>query len=198
MLIGLTGSIASGKSTASRYLASLGAAVIDADRVGRDLASEPAVLAELARAFPGCLTPDGALDRRALADLVFAEPAARTELEAILHPRILARMRQETGALQAKRPHAPVVWDAALLFEAGFHPLTDTTLLITAPQEVRLARLMARDNCTREEGLRRMAAQWPEAKKAHLAATMIDNSGSVEQLHKALSQWYAQLLARQG
>lgn len=192
MLVGLTGSIASGKSMAGQYLASLGAAVIDADRVGRELAGEPAVLAQLVRAFPGCLGPDGTLDRGALAQLVFGDRHARKQLEAILHPLILARMQAETSVLQAGQPDTPVVWDAALLFEAGFHSLTDTTLLITAPEELRLARLMARDNFTREQARARMAAQWPQEKKAALAAAVVENAGTPEDFYRALSQWYAQ------
>ena len=180
VLIGLTGGIGSGKSAVARLLASLGAAVVDADAVARQVVEpgEPA-LARLVEAFgPEILHPDGTLDRRALGRRVFRDEAARRTLESIVHPAIRARTWEQIQSLMAAGRYPAVVWDVPLLFEVGAEGLVDQVWVVTAPQAVRLERLRRRDpDLSVEELERRMAAQMPLEEKAARAHVVIDNGG---------------------
>ena len=183
LLIGLTGGIGSGKSVVARMLEALGAAVVDADAIAREVVrpGEPA-LDRVVQVFgPAVLTPAGELDRRALGRIVFQDERARQELERILHPAIHRRTWERIGALLAGGRHPAVVWDVPLLFEVGAEHRVDQIWVVTAPREVRLARLRRRDpDLSAEELARRMAAQWPLEEKAARAHVVIDNGGDLE------------------
>jgi dephospho-CoA kinase len=175
---GLTGGIASGKSTVSRMLRELGVTLIDADALAREVV-EPGQpgLAELASRFPFALTPDGRLDRARLAEHVFARPSEREALNALLHPLIAAAFEKRRS--QAEAQGVPfVVYDAALLFENGLHEQLDGVILVTLPPELQRARLMARDGLTLEQARQRLSAQWPLERKRPLARWVVDNSGT--------------------
>jgi dephospho-CoA kinase len=135
-LVGLTGGIASGKSTVSEMFRALGAEIIDADQVARDLVrpGQPA-LAEIAQRFPSTVDAAGHLDRAALAARIFADPAERSALNAILHPRIQAEVRQRTDTL-AQLGVDLVLYDAALLIENGLHQAMDKVVVVWVPREV--------------------------------------------------------------
>jgi dephospho-CoA kinase len=190
-LIGLTGGIATGKSTVARLLADRGAVIVDADMLAREVV-EPGspALAEIAAGFGDTvLTPDGALDRAALGAVVFADPAQRRRLEAITHPRIAALMGERIAAGLASE--APlVVADIPLLFEGDRVGLVEGVLLVDAPEEVQLRRLMLRDGVDEGAARARVAAQMPLAEKRRRATWVIDNSGTTEETAAQVASWW--------
>jgi len=195
---GLTGGIGSGKTAVAGMFAALGAVVVDADGLARDLTgpgSEAARAAEEALG-PGLLRPDGSLDRAATARRVFGDEPARRRLEALLHPRIVALRRERLAQIRRERGEATVVVsEAALIFEAGTRAEFDCVVLVTAPAGVRLARLEAR-GMAREEARRRMAAQWEDARKLPLADFVVDNGGEAEATRVQVARIYGALCRR--
>ena len=178
-VVGLTGGIASGKSTVSAMFRALGAEVIDADQLARQVV-EPGTpgLEEVSRRFPGVVDAQGRLDRAALAARIFAEPAERAALEAILHPRIQLEARRRIAALeQAGVPVA--LYDAALLFENGLQKNVQGVILVWAPEEAQRQRLAARDGLRPAEVEARLAAQMPLSRKRALANWEVDNGGAL-------------------
>jgi dephospho-CoA kinase len=190
-LIGMTGGIATGKSTVDAMLADRGAAVIDADELAREvvLPGEPA-LAEVAQRFGGdMLRPDGTLDRPRLGAVVFADPDARRDLERITHPRITALMQERiTQALAGPAPL--VVVDIPLLFENGRESLFEGVVLVYAPREVQIRRLGERNGLDADAAAQRLAAQLPIDEKRDRATWIIDNSGDVDATAAAVDRWW--------
>ncbi|RPH71511.1 MAG: dephospho-CoA kinase [Myxococcaceae bacterium] len=180
-MVGLTGGIGSGKSTVTAMFRELGAQVIDADQVARDVA-EPGTpgLEEVARRFPGVLDPSGHLDRAALGRRVFADPGERRALEGILHPRIREEVARRTEAL-ARAGVTVVLYDAELLIENGLHRGMDGVILVSAPEAVQRARLAARDGLDDAAITARLAAQLPLADKRAHATWVVDNGGSLDE-----------------
>ncbi|PYM87753.1 MAG: dephospho-CoA kinase [Candidatus Rokuibacteriota bacterium] len=177
MLVGLTGGIATGKSTVSEILARLGAVLVDADQLAREVVApgEPA-LAEVVREFGDVLRPDGTLDRKKLAAIVFAEPSRRKRLEAILHPAIRARFDARLDALTREGFEGIVVFDAPVMIESGGYKNMDRLIVVVTDEVIQRARLVARD-ADAADGERRIASQMPLAEKAKLADYVIDNTG---------------------
>jgi dephospho-CoA kinase len=178
-ILGLTGSVGSGKSTVSSMMRDLGYPVVCADELAREATAPGApALDEIARTFgPSVLRPTGELDRAALAKIVFQDSSARRTLEAIVHPRVRAR---EVEEIERLRPlHPLVVLDVPLLFEAGAQDLCDAVAVVTVPEDVRRQRLAARGMAP-EDIARRLAAQMPQDEKARRADHEIDNSGTLE------------------
>lgn len=191
--IGLTGGIGSGKSTVSSRLAELGAFIVDADLVAREIVEpgQPA-LAELADAFDGVLNPDGTLNRAELARQAFATPEATEKLNAITHPRIRAR----TGELfkQGRESGAQVlVYDMPLLIENGEVDKVDHVLVVDAPDELRIDRLVQHRGLDEDDARRRIAAQIDRETRLNAADTVLDNSGTVEQLLEQVDRFWAGL-----
>jgi dephospho-CoA kinase len=174
---GLTGNIGSGKSTVARLLAARGIPVVDADRIAREvvLPGRPA-LREIGARWPSVISPDGTLDRKALAARVFADPKERAELNHIVHPRIAEEVSARMGAL-AGAGHPAAVYEAALIVETGLHAGLDGLIVVTAPEEAQLSRLLRRDGMTDADVRARMAAQLPIAEKLRHATVVIDNAG---------------------
>jgi len=190
-VIGLTGGIASGKSTVARILERLGAVVIDADILAREavLPGTPAHQAIVDSFGPEILLPDTSLDRKALGRIVFADPEARRRLEAITHPAI-ARLAEERLA-EARRSDAPAVFYVApLLIEAGATERVDDIWVVYADRETQIARLTERDGIGREEAEQRLAAQMPMEEKAAFGSAVIDNRGAPEETEQqVLALW---------
>ncbi|HXX30421.1 MAG TPA: dephospho-CoA kinase [Myxococcaceae bacterium] len=197
-LIGLTGGIGSGKSTVSGMLRALGAEVIDADELAREVVrpGEPA-LAEIARRFPGTVDAGGRLDRAALAGRIFADPGERAALNGIVHPRIQAEVQRRTAALAAAGAEA-VIYDAALLMENGLHRAMDAVIVVWVPLEVQRERLMARDGLDRAAAEERLRAQMPLDEKRALATWVVDNSGSREDTRRQVEAIWGALARRGG
>jgi dephospho-CoA kinase len=197
LLVGLTGGIASGKSTVSRQLAGLGCQVIDADRLAREVVEpgRPAWQA-IADAFGReVLRPDGTLDRAALGARVFADPAARRRLEAITHPAIAARRGARVAELAAAGFAGLVVQDTPLLVEVGGTAAVDRVVVVYAAPEVQLQRLLGRDGLGEDDARRRIASQMPLGEKVRHAHYVIDNSGSPEETAAQVRAVHAALLA---
>lgn len=192
-LFGLTGGIATGKSTVSRMFADLGVPIIDADLVAREVVEpgQPA-LAEIAQRFPGVLGADGRLDRAKLGARIFGDAAERAALNAITHPRIQQAVMEKTQALAAAgQPR--VIYDAALLIENGLDRAMHGVVLVVAPPDVQRARLVQRDGLSIDDAEQRIASQMPlDQKRAH-ATWIVDNGGplsdtrrQVEAVHRAM------------
>jgi dephospho-CoA kinase len=180
--VGLTGGIASGKSTVARLFADLGADVSDADAVAHRL-MEPGGEAHLLveREFgPEVVRPDGSIDRSALGRIVFAAPERRARLEAILHPLIRAEEAAHVARLAAGGVPRIAVVNAALLVETGFWRDYDRLVVVHCPAEVQVERLMRRDGLPHDAALARIAAQMPTAAKLKVAHYAIDTGGSVD------------------
>jgi dephospho-CoA kinase len=192
--VGLTGGIGAGKSEVSRRLAAYGAVVIDADQIAREVV-EPGTegLAEVVAAFgPQVLTPDGALDRARLGDIVFADPELRGKLNAIVHPRVARRMAElERGASSSI-----VVHDVPLIAENGRAGAYDLVVVVDAPPKVQAERLVRRRGLTREQARARMAAQASREQRLAIADIVIDNSGSLAELDRQVGDLWAQLRRR--
>ncbi len=179
MRVGLTGGIGSGKSEVARILQELGAFVIDADDLARAaVAPGSGGLVAIERAWPDVVR-NGALDRAKMAQIVFADPRARERLNEIVHPLV-----RKLGAQQeaAASPGQLVVHVVPLLFETGFAAMVDRTILVTAPLDVRIARVMARDGSDEEHVRARIAAQIDPAAARERADYTIENDGDLEHL----------------
>lgn len=181
-IIGLTGGIASGKSTASAHLEALGARVIDADLISRSLTADGSpMLYELNRVFDGILNSDGSLNRSALAQTVFFDAAQRQRLEALLHPHITTAMLAEIEAAR-RDGDAIVVLSIPLLFEARMDALCDEIWTVDAPQVLRIERMMKR-GLTHAEALARMASQMPDDERNRRSRFILNGSGPSDRLH---------------
>jgi dephospho-CoA kinase len=178
LLVGLTGGIATGKSTVADTLRRLGAEVIDADQLARDVVApgEPA-LAEIVRDFGDVLRPDGTLDRKKVGAIVFNDPARRKRLEAITHPAIRDRFLARLQALAAAGFDGLVFFDAPVMIESGNYRNMDRLVVVFTDEATQRARLMARDGMAAPEAASRMATQMPVVDKAKLADHVIDNCG---------------------
>ena len=182
VIAGLTGGIASGKSTVSAVLAEAGARVIDADGIAREAARKgTAVHADIVAHFGrGILLPDGEIDRRRLGDIVFNDPVEKQVLEGFIHPRVREETARRLERIRREAPDAVVILEVPLLFEAGMHHGLEEVIVVVAPEAVQLARLMARDRLAPAEALARIRSQMPIEQKKALATRVIDNSGSRE------------------
>jgi dephospho-CoA kinase len=193
--VGLTGGIGSGKSEVSRRLATLGAVVIDADAVAREVV-QPGTegLAEVVQAFGArVLEPDGGLDRAKLAEVVFGDPELRARLNAIVHPRVGARMTElESGA----GPGAIVVHDVPLLAENNLAGRYEMVVVVDAPPGVQVERLVRDRGMTPEQARARMAAQASREQRLAVADIVIDNSGSLAELDRQVADLWPELRRR--
>ncbi len=189
--IALTGGIACGKTTVAGWLRETGAVVIDADAISRKLTvPQGPALPAIRQAFGDAMfTPEGALDRAALGRRVFGDQAAREKLNGILHPMILAMMRQEMENCR-KAGVLNVVLDVPLLYEAGMEGLADKVICVSAPERLQLERLIQRDGLTREQALRRIHSQWSLAEKEKRADGVIHTEGPRRQVRADALQLY--------
>ncbi|MFF3854830.1 dephospho-CoA kinase [Micromonospora sp. NPDC002575] len=194
LMVGLTGGIGSGKSAVAARLAALGAAVIDADRIAREVVAPGSEgLTEIVAAFGDRVVgPDGALDRAVLGGLVFADEAARRRLEGITHPRVRARTAELAAAAA---PDAVVVNDVPLLVEVGLAATYHLVVVVQTDVAVRLARLARDRGMSRAEAERRIAAQADDARRDAAADVVLRNDGTLDELHAGVDRlWRDRLL----
>ncbi len=195
MLIGLTGGLASGKSTAAAYLEALGARVIDADRLGH-LAYAPgstgfdAVVAAFGADLVG---EDGHIDRRRLGSLVFAEPAQLSKLNAIVWPEIRRLAQARITEARRQQPDAIICLEAAVLVEAGWGEGFDEVWVVVVAPETAIRRARARDGLSEDQARARLAAQPDNAERARHAKVLLDNSGSIEALQRQIDEQWRRL-----
>jgi dephospho-CoA kinase len=197
--VALTGGIATGKSYVRGRLAALGTPTLDADRLAREAVApgSPGFHAVVARFGSGVVAPDGTLDRARLAAIVFADEAARHDLEAIVHPVVYANIEAWLAALAAQVPAPPLaVVDIPLLFETGRTGAFDAVVVVACAPALQVARVMARDGATEAEARRRLAAQWPIEEKVRRADLVIRTDGSFEDTDRQVREVHAALLRR--
>jgi dephospho-CoA kinase len=195
MRVGLTGGVASGKSTVSAILAELGAVIIDADQLAREVVAPGTEgLAEVVAAFgEGVLTAEGELDRPAMGAIVFADPEKRRVLESIVHPRVRDRAAEIEAAAP---PGAVVVHDIPLLAETGQGNGFDAVVVVDVPAGVQVERMTGIRGMTREDAQARIGAQATREQRRAIATYVIENTGSLEDLRTEVERVLDELAAR--
>lgn len=190
LTIGLTGGIGSGKSTVSKFLAELGAPVIDADKVGHAIYQpDGPAYRDMIDAFGrGILAPDGAIDRKKLGPIVFGDPAALKRLNAIVHPKMFARMREMVAALRAQGERKPIVIEAAILIEANWQPLFDEIWLVIASKERVIERVERDRGMKPEQTEARIRAQLSDDERRRHASLVVTNDGTLEELRARVGE----------
>ncbi|OLB56757.1 MAG: dephospho-CoA kinase [Nitrospirae bacterium] len=195
IVVGLTGGLATGKSSVARLFQDCGAIVIDADVLARE-AVEPGRPAwrDIVRVFgKKVLQPDRALDRRTLGRIVFGNRAKMKQLNAIVHPRVAREQNRLTREITSKELDAVIIYDAPVLIEAGAHNRMNKIIVVAADQATQIKRLCNRSHFSRAEALRRIRSQLPLAQKIKLADYVIDGTLSFEQTKNEVQRIYAQL-----
>ncbi|WP_345469516.1 dephospho-CoA kinase [Glutamicibacter ectropisis] len=190
--VGLTGGVASGKSAVAAQLAALGAVVIDADALAREVVAPGTKgLAEITEHFgPSVILADGSLDRQALGAIVFADEQARTKLNGIVHPLV----RERAAELRAQAPaDALVIEDIPLLVESGQAENFDAVIVVQAPHEERIRRMIQNRGWSADEAQSRMDAQATDEQRSAVADYVLDNSGTLEELRAQVNALYKQL-----
>ncbi len=193
LVIGVTGGIGSGKTTVANLFSSLGAPVIDADELARQVVApgQPAYEEILQHFGTTILSKSGELDRRRLRERIFSEPAKRDRLEEIVHPRVYAQMKRLLDCLEA--PYAIVV--VPLLIESGARDLVDRVLVVDSPEELQIERTQRRDGTTRAAVKKILAAQLDRGARLSAADDVIENDASVEALEKVVCRLHRQYLS---
>jgi len=195
IIAGLTGGIATGKTTVSRFFQDCGAVLIDADVLAR-LVIEPGKPAwrDILRTFgKRVLNPDRTLDRPALGELVFQNPAKLKRLNAIMHPRIAREQNRLTREIAQKDPGAVIIYDAPLLIEANAHRRMNRLIVVAADRKTQIARVQRRNRLSKVNALRRVNSQMPLKKKMEMADYLIDGTLTPAQLRHAVTQVYEDL-----
>ncbi len=199
-IIGLTGGIASGKSTVSAFLKEAGAIIVDADKIARDvvLKGKPA-WEEIVNVFgKKVLLPDGQINRVYLGDIIFNDPVKKSILNSIVHPRVFAETENLLAEIEKKQACEVVILDVPLLFESGMHKGLSEVIVVYVPESVQIERLIARDNLTKEQAVARICSQMPIEEKKCLATIVIDNTGSLENTRRISTAVYQYLVKYSG
>jgi dephospho-CoA kinase len=194
--VGLTGSVAVGKSFVASVFRELGCFVFDADQIAHSVMEpgRPAhaeIVAEFGRQI---LAPDGSIDRAKLASIVFADKARRMRLNQIVHPRVIEELDRLLKEVESTNPGAIAIVDAALMIESGGYKRFDRLIVVFCDREEQIRRLIDRNHISREEAERRVAAQMSSEEKRRFADYEIDTSGTFEQTRQRVMQVYSQLL----
>jgi len=198
LLIGLTGGIGSGKSTVARLLERRGAVVIDADQLAREAVAKgtPGFDRVVATFGTTVLTPDGDLDRGALAARIFSDPAEKAALEAIVHPEVARRFGERVGSLRTS--DRVVVYVTPLLVELGLAPAFDVVVVVTASPHLRISRVASDRGLSPDDVRERMAAQATDEQRMEVADVLVDNDGSLADLEPQVDHLWGDLVARAG
>ncbi len=198
LVAGLTGGIASGKSTVSGFFRQSGAIIIDADVIARDVVAPELPAWQAIRDTFGdqVLNPDGTIHRIRLGEMVFSDTGLRKQLESIVHPHVHARIEAEVTSLRQTVPDAVVIQDVPLLLEAGMTRGLSEVIVVYVPEAIQLQRLMQRDDIAYEAAHARIAAQMPMAEKKRRATIIIDNGGSLASTRHQTRRVYRDLVRR--
>ena len=188
ILVGLTGGIASGKSTASSIFKELGAYIIDADVLAREVVEplKPAWKDVVKNFGKGILNKDNSINRKRLAEIVFNNKKKRELLNSIVHPRVLKMAKEIEREIAKKDPEAVIIFDAALLIESGAYKKMDKNIVVYADEDVQVKRLMKRDGLTKDEAIKRIEAQMPLREKVRFADYVIDGNKALNMVKKQL------------
>lgn len=197
-VIGLTGGIATGKSTVSEILKNAGAVIIDADRIARGVVKKnlPAYRKIVETFGESVLLPDGEINRKTLGHLVFNDPRKKKLLNASVHPLVRRETNRQLKALAKNQPDALVILDIPLLFEADMRIDLPEVIVVYAPEHVQIRRLIQRDGISQEEAMARIRSQMPIEEKKSLANMIIDNSGTIEQTRRQTLEIFQRLKDR--
>ena len=181
IIAGLTGGIASGKSTVSGFFADAGARIIDADKIAREVVrpASPAYAEILSFFGRTILLPDGEIDRQRLGDIIFNDPEKKARLNAIVHPRVFERSTERITQITAQTPNAVVIMDIPLLLEAGMEKELAEVIVVYVPETLQLERLMKREGIGENAARVRIRSQMPIDEKRKRATIVIDNSGTL-------------------
>ena len=196
MIIGLTGGIATGKSTVAEMLVKRGALLVDADQIARDVVAPGSeVLVKIATFFMeqyqlNVVQENGALDRKTLGELVFSNPHAKEALNSMIHPPIRKQIIERIQTLERENPQKLIIADIPLLFESKYDYMFDEVMLVYVSRQTQLQRLMKRDGITLEQAEQRLAAQLPIDEKRKLASVIIDNSGIFADTERQIEQFW--------
>ena len=198
LTIGLTGGIGSGKSTVTKILGELGAPIIDADKVGHTIYAPdgPAYRDMIAAFGEGILAPDRTIDRKKLGPIVFADPAALKRLNAIVHPKMFARMREMVEAMRAAGERKPIVIEAAVLIEANWQALFDEIWLVVAAKERVIERVELERGLKPEQTEARIRAQLSDDERRRPATEVVTNDGTIADLREKVAKLWDSALAR--
>jgi dephospho-CoA kinase len=198
LTIGLTGGIGSGKSTVSKFLAELGAPIIDADKVGHAIyAPDGPAYPDMIAAFgEGILAPDRTIDRKKLGPIVFADPAALKRLNSIVHPKMFARMRKMVDAMRTAGERKPIVVEAAILIEANWQPLFNEIWLVIASRERVIERVERDRGLKPEQTEARIKAQLSDDDRRKYATTVVTNNGTIDELRTKVADLWQGALSR--
>lgn len=182
LIAGLTGGIASGKSTVSAFLAEAGAVIVDADKIAREVVqkNKPAWRRIVDVFGAGILQPDGEINRTLLGDIIFGDPARKQLLNRIVHPEVMAETAARLAEIEKNHPDAVVILDVPLLIEAGMDAGLSDIIVVYVPEAVQVRRLMERDGLSRDRAMARIRSQMPIEEKKERATIVIDNTGSRE------------------
>ena len=181
IIAGLTGGIASGKSTVSVFFADAGAHIIDADKIARKVVKKgmPAYREIVSVFGPTILLADGEIDRKRLGDIIFNDPERKARLDAIVHPRVFASSAEKISRISSQVPDAVVILDIPLLFETGMINDLAEVIVVFVPEHIQLKRLIKRDGIDESAAMARIRSQMPIDEKRKRATVVIDNSGSL-------------------
>ncbi len=195
ILVGLTGGVATGKSTVAKMFEQRGAIVIDADKLAREVVEpgKPAWHAIVNTFGRQVVRPDSSLDRHVLGAMVFRNRSKLRQLERIIHPRVAREQARLTKAIARKHPNAVVIYEVPLLFEAGVDKRVDKIIVVTAEQATQIARLKKRNGLSRTEALRRIGSQMPLAKKTQQADHLLNGTLPRPSLRKQVGQLFRSL-----
>ena len=198
LIAGLTGGIASGKSTVSAMFHQAGATIIDADVIARQIVyPETTAWKRIVDAFgQQVVLPDGHIDRTRLGDIVFQDDGMRRTLEQIVHPGVRAEIKARLDSLRRTTPHAVVIQDVPLLLETGMTDGLDEIMVVYVPLPVQLERLIKRDHLSPGDARLRIDAQMPLEEKRHKATIIIDNSADRESTHRQVQTIFSGFVAR--
>ena len=196
MIIGLTGGIATGKSTVAEMLVKRGALLVDADQIAREVVAPGSeVLVEISTYFKehyqlDVVQENGALDRKTLGELVFSNPHAKEALNSMIHPPIRKQIIERIQTLERENPQKLIIADIPLLFESKYDYMFDEVMLVYVSRQTQLQRLMKRDGIKLEQAEQRLAAQLPIEEKRKLASVIIDNSGIFADTERQIEQFW--------
>jgi dephospho-CoA kinase len=195
ILVGLTGGVATGKSTVAKMFKQCGAAVINADLLARQVVEpgKPAWRAIVKLFGKTVLNQDRSLDRQALGSIIFHNPKKRRQLERIIHPRVAREQARLTKAITRKDPNAVVIYEVPLLFEAGVDKRVDKIIVVTANRNIQIARLKKRNGLSRTEAIRRIRSQMPLAKKTQQADHLLKGTLPRPSLRRQVGQLFGSL-----
>ena len=199
LLVGLTGGIASGKNTVATLLKELGAKIIDADLLSRELVEKGrSAWQEIVDTFgPAVIKADGSLDRKALGEIIFAADEKRELLNSILHPKIVEEERRRIGLIEKDAPGSIIVVNAALLIESGNYKSMDTVIVVSADEDLILKRLALRDGLSTDESFLRIKAQASISEKIKYADFVVENNATMEELKEKVAKLYGELKTMQ-